>query len=80
MIRPKQINKWSKRREELLESKNICYVFKKSVIFGKITIILEKNCKQVNFFLAILKFLIVPLDAQQNFMLMKYNFFSFFLC
>ena len=34
----------------------------------------KKNCKKVNFFLAIFKFLMAPLDAQQNFMLMKYNF------
>ena len=57
------------------------YVFKKSVIFGKITILLKKkNCEKVDFFLAIFKFLMAPLDAQQNFMLMKYNFFSFYLC
>ena len=46
-------------------------VFKKSVIFGKITILLKKNCKKVDFFLAIFKLLMAPLDAQQNFMLMK---------
>ena len=57
--------------------KNICYVFKKSVIFGKITILLKKYCKKLIFFLAILKFLMAPLDAQQNFMLMTYNFFLF---
>ena len=56
------------------------YVFKKSVVFEKITILLKKNCKKVCFFLAIFKFLMAPLDAQQNFMLMKYNFFSFSLC
>ena len=27
-----------------LESKNICYVLKKSVIFGKILILLKNNC------------------------------------
>ena len=59
-----------------LESNNICYVFKKSVIFGKITILLKnKIVKKLIFFLAILKFFMAPLDAQQNFMLMKYNFF-----
>ena len=26
------------------------YIFKKSVIFGKITILLKKNCKKVDFF------------------------------
>ena len=40
----------------------------------------KKNCKKVNFFLALFKFLVAPLDAQQNFMLMKYIFFSFYLC
>ena len=30
--------------------KNICYVFKKSVIFGKITILLKKYCKKLIFF------------------------------
>ena len=33
-----------------LESKNICYVFKKSVIFGKITILFKKNCKKADYF------------------------------
>ena len=48
-----------------LESKNICYVFKKFEIFGKITILLKKNIvKKLIFFLAIFKFLIAPLDAQ----------------
>ena len=57
------------------------YVFKKSVIFGKITILLKKKIvKKLIFFLAIFKFLMSPLDAQQNFMLKKYNFFSFYLC
>ena len=56
------------------------YVFKKSVIFGKITILLKKIVKKLIFFLASFKFLMAPLDAQQNFMLMKYNFFSFYLC
>ena len=57
------------------------YVFKKSVIFGKITILLKKKVvKKLIIFLAIFKFLMAPLDAQQNFMLMKYNFFSFYLC
>ena len=32
--------------EEPLESENICYVFKKSVIFGKITISLEKQLEK----------------------------------
>ena len=59
---------------------NICYVFKKSVIFGKITILLEKIIvKKLIFFHAILKFLMAPLNAQQNFMIMKYNFFSIFV-
>ena len=56
------------------------YVFKKSVIFGKITILLKKIVKKLIFFLAIFKLLMAALDAQQNFMLMKYNFFSFYLC
>ena len=30
--------------------KNICYVFKKSLIFGKITISLKKYCKKMIFF------------------------------
>ena len=37
----------------------------------------KKIVKKLIFFLAILKFLIAPLDAQQNFMLMKYIFFFF---
>ena len=40
----------------------------------------KKIVKKLIFFLAILKVLMAPLDAQQNFMLMKYNFFSFYLC
>ena len=36
---------------------------------------IEKKCKKVDFFLAILKFSMAPLDAQQYFMLMKYIFF-----
>ena len=35
----------------------------------------KKIVKKLIFFLAILKFLMAPLDAQQNFMLMKYFFF-----
>ena len=35
----------------------------------------KKIVKKLIFFLAILKFLMTPLDAQQNFMLIKYNFF-----
>ena len=35
----------------------------------------KKIVKKLIFFLAIFKFLMAPLDAQQNFMLMKYNFF-----
>ena len=35
----------------------------------------KKIVKKFIFFLAILKFLMAPLDAQQNFMSMKYNFF-----
>ena len=35
----------------------------------------KKIVKKLIFFLAILKFLIAPLDAQQNFMLIKYIFF-----
>ena len=57
------------------------YVFKKSVFFGENYDFIEKKIvKKLIFFLAILKFLTAPLDAQQNFMLMKYNFFSFYLC
>ena len=37
----------------------------------------KKNVKKLIFFLALFKFLMAPLDAQQNFMLMKYNFFFF---
>ena len=37
----------------------------------------KKNCQKVGFFLAILKFLMAPLDAQHNFMPMKYLFFFF---
>ena len=40
----------------------------------------KKIVKKLIFFLAIFKFLMAPLDAQQNFMLMNYNFFSFYLC
>ena len=40
----------------------------------------KKIVKKLIFFLAILKFLMAPLDAQQNFMQMKYIFFSFYLC
>ena len=40
----------------------------------------KKIVKKLIFFLAILKFLMAPLDAQQNLMLMKCNFFSFYLC
>ena len=43
MIRPKQINKWSKWRKELLEKKIYVMFSKKSVIFGKITILLKKK-------------------------------------
>ena len=39
----------------------------------------EKNVKKLIFFLAIFKFFMAPLDAQQNFMLMKCNFFSIFV-
>ena len=35
----------------------------------------KKIVKQLIFFLAILKFLMAPLDAQQNFMPLKYHFF-----
>ena len=35
----------------------------------------KKLYKKLIFFLAILKFLMAPLDAQQNFMPMKYIFF-----
>ena len=59
-----------------LESKNICYVFKKICNFWKNYDFIEKKIvKKLIFFLAIFKFLMTPLDAQQNFMLMKYNFF-----
>ena len=40
----------------------------------------KKIVKKLILFLAILKFLMAPLDAQQNIMPMKYNFFSFYLC
>ena len=39
----------------------------------------KKIVKKLIFFFAILKFLMAPLDAQQNFMLMKYLFFSIFV-
>ena len=35
----------------------------------------KKIVKNMIFFLAIFNFLMAPLDAKQNFMLMKYNFF-----
>ena len=38
----------------------------------------KKIVKKLIFFLAILKFLMAPLDAQQNFMLMKYEIYIFF--
>ena len=57
------------------------YVYKKSVIFLENYDFIEKKIvKKLIFFLAILKFLMAPLDVQLNFMLMKYNFFSFYLC
>ena len=39
----------------------------------------KKIVKKLIFFLAIFKFLMAPLDAQQNFMLMKHFFFSIFV-
>ena len=55
--------------------------FQKSVFFGENYDFIEKKIvKKLIFFLAIFKFLMAPLDAQQNFMLMKYNIFSFYLC
>ena len=36
---------------------------------------IENNCKKIDFFLAIFTFLMALLDAQQNFMPIKYFFF-----
>ena len=49
--------------------------FQKICNFGENYDIENKIVKNLIFFLAIFKFLMAPLDAQQNFMLMKYNFF-----
>ena len=55
--------------------------FQKICNFGENYDFIEKKVvKKFIFFLAILKFLMAPLDAQQNFMPMKYNLFSFYLC
>ena len=54
-------------------SKNL-YFFKKNDDF--VENILEKK---LIFFLAILTFFMAALDAQQNFMLTRYIFFSFYL-
>ena len=53
--------------------------YKKSVICEKNTILLKKIEKKVYLFLAILTFLMVALEAQQNFMTTKYIFFPY-LC
>ena len=61
---------------ELLESRNLCYVFKKICNFWENhDFIDEQNVKKFIFFLAILKCCMAPLDPQQNFMIMKYIFF-----
>ena len=49
--------------------------FQKICNFQNYNFIEKKIGKKLIFFLAILKFLMSPLDAQQNFMLLKYNFF-----
>ena len=61
-----------------LESKNICCFQKNCNFCENYDFIEKKIVKNLIFFLAILKFLMAPLDAQQNFMLMKYNFFFYF--
>ena len=66
--------------EELLESKNICYVFKKSVIFGKITILLKKKCKKVDFFSCDLKIFEGTIGCATKFHAKEKFFFSFYLC
>ena len=48
-------------------------MFSKNCNFWENYDFIEK--KKLIFFLAILKFLMAPLDAQQNFMIMKYCFF-----
>ena len=53
-------------------SKNL-YFFKKNGDFVK-----NIFGKKLNFFLAILTFLMAALDAQQNFMPTRYLFFSFY--
>ena len=55
--------------------------FQKICIFWENYDFIEKKIvKKLIFFLAIFKFLMAPLEAQQNFMPMKYNIFSFHLC
>ena len=52
--------------------------FQKTCNFWENYDFIEKNIiKKLIFFLAIFKFLMAPLDAEQNFMLMKYIIFSF---
>ena len=58
--------------EEPLESENICYFFLKILTFWKN----GDFGKKVDFFLAILTFLISTLEAQQNFMPARYLFLS----
>ena len=56
----------SRIQKYILSFQNICNFWKNYDFIEK------KTCKKVDFcFLAILKFLMAPLDAQQNFMLMK---------
>ena len=63
-------------RTSRLQKYMLC--FQKICIFlENYDLILKKIVKKGDFFLAILKFLMPPLDAQQNFMLMKYNIFFF---
>ena len=52
---------------------NICNFWKNYDFIEK------KIVKKLNFFLPIFKYFMAPLDAQQNFMLMKYNCLSFYL-
>ena len=50
-------------------------MFSKKSYFWKNYDVIENIWKKVNFFLAIFKFLMAIMDAQQNFMPLKYIFF-----
>ena len=61
----------SRIQKYMLCFQKICNFWENYDFIGK------KVGKKLIFFLAILKFFMAPLDAQQNFMLIKYDFFSF---